>query len=226
VKQSGAGLTWNATELLSADYRRSATSDGTFDVDGNEGGLSFALDTLWDSDLSTTLDFGYGKSKFNPADIARAKLASKLTVTQTRTTFGLSQDITPTFAVHGYHDQYEYDRNSKALALSAALLRRIFNTGNVALAMLSFPDKTNTWGLTWKPQQKLTLDLSSGKTTTILSQLQRNTRLGLDFQFNDQFNIAVAVTRASVTALTNLSGITVQPETHDTYTDLTAGWAF
>jgi hypothetical protein len=223
--QSGLGLTWNATELLSANYRRSVTGDGTYDVTGNEGGLTFGLDTLWQGELRTTLDLGYGAFEYEPTAITNTRFASRLTLQQKRKSFGFSQDITPSFTVFGSHDQYEYDENPKALALAAILFRRALNNANVAFTLLSFPDKTNTLGMSWKVREQVTLDLSTGKTTTILEQLQRNTRLGADFQINDKLNLGAAITRSSASEIV-AGGITLQEATRDTYTEVTAGWAF
>jgi hypothetical protein len=230
MKESGAGLTWNATELLSANYRRSSIDDGTFDVAGNEGGLSFGLDTLWESDLHTSLNVGYGTFDYTPTTIARAKLASKLTLSQNRKSIGLSQDITPTFSLYATHDQYEYERyqtfNGDLRVLAIALFRRTVNASKVAFTLVSFPDKTNTLGMSWKPQDKLTLDLSSGKTNTVLEQQLKNTRLSADLQLNEKFSLIAAVTRSNSSAVTTAAGRVLQPETSNTYTELSAGWAF
>lgn len=230
TKESGAGLTWNATEWLAANYRRSSIEDGTFEVKGNEGGFSFGLDTLWKSDLRTTLDVGYGTFDYTPTSIARAKLASKLTLTQNRKSIGLSQDITPTFSIYAAHDRYEYGRyetfNRDLKILALALLRRTANTAQVAFTLVSFPDKTNTLGMSWEPQEKLTLDFSSGKTTTILEQQLKHTRLNADLRLNDKFSLSAAVTRSYSTALIGPAGTVYQAETSNTYTEFNAGWAF
>lgn len=230
MKESGAGLTWNATQWLSANYRRSSIEDDTFEVTGNEGGFSFGLDALWTSDLRTTLDVGYGAFDYTPTSIARAKLASKLTLTQNRKSIGLSQDITPTFSIYAAHDQYQYERyetfNRDLKTLALALFRRTANTAKVAFTLISFPDKTNTLGMSWEPQEKLTLDLSSGKTTTILEQQLKNTRLGADLRLNDTFSLSAAVTRSRSSALIGPAGKVYQAETSNTYTEFNAGWAF
>ncbi len=222
MRQTGVGLTWDATELASGNYRYSTTSDGTLDVTGNEAGLSFALDTLWQGDLRTSVDLGYGVSSYKPA--VRPIGVNTSDLKQNRSSLGFSQDFTPTFTVYGSHDQYKYDRNPTALAI--LLIRRTRNTSKAAFTLLGFPDKTNTFGVTWRAQNALSLDLSSGKTTTLLKQEQKSTRLGVDYQFNDSLNIAAAVTRTGSTAIISASGVTVQPATRDTYTELTIGWNF
>ncbi|GAB4117938.1 MAG: hypothetical protein Fur0026_06730 [Sideroxydans sp.] len=223
TRQTGAGLSWQALELVAANYRFSETNDGTFAVKGNEGGLSFALDTLWQGELQTSLDLGYGSFKYkaaNPQSIA----ASNFVLTQDRSSVGLSQDLTTSLTLYGSHDQYKYDRNVKGLAIF--LLKRSRNTSKAAFSLLAFPDKTNTLGLGWRATDDLKLDLSSGKTTTLLDQQLKNTRLGIDYQVGDRLNLGGAVTRSTASAMVNNLGVTVQPETRDNYWELTAGWSF
>lgn len=226
MKQSGAGLNWDATNLLSVNYRYSTTSDGTFDVKGNEGGFSFGLDTLWDGNLSTTLDLGYGAFDYAPTSIARAKLASKLSFTQNRKSIGLTQDITPTLSISGSHDQYDYDRNVRPDALNIIkLVRQRIVTAKVV--MLSYPDKTNAGGIIWKPLEWVTLDISTDRTTTLLEQHLANTRLGVDFQINDSFNLTAAATRTTASTVTDSSsGTILRQSTSDTYSELAIGWSF
>lgn len=223
MRQTGLGLTWQAFELVAANYRYSETNDGTFAVKGSEGGLSFALDTLWQSELQTSFDLGYGSFKYkaaNPQTVA----ASNFVLTQNRNSYGLSQDLTSTLTLYGSHDQYKYDRDVKALAIF--LLKRTRNTSKAAFSLLAFPDKTNTLGMGWRATGALNLDVSFSKTTTLLDQQLKNTRLGFDYQASDSLNLGVAVTRSTASAMVNNSGVTVQPETRDYYWELTAGWSF
>lgn len=221
MRQTSLGLSWQAMEPLSANYRYSDTNDGIFKVKGNEGGLSFALDTLWQGELRTTLEAGYGRFRYKAANPA---VTADRTLTQNRSSIGFSQDITSSFTAYASHDRYKYDRNVVGLAL--LLIRRTLNTSKAAFSLLAFPDKTNTLGMTWGAADTLSLDLSSGKTTTLLKQELKNTRLGADYRLNDKLNLAVAVTRSTSSALVNSSGVTVQQATRDNYSELTVGWAF
>ena len=223
VRQGGLGLSWNATELISTNYRYSETGDGIFAVKGNEGGLAFALDTLWQGELQTSFDLGYGSFKYkaaNPQTVA----ASNFVLTQSRGSYGLSQDLTSSLTLYGSHDQYTYDRNVKALALF--LLKRTRNTSKAAFSLLAFPDKTNTLGMNWKTTDTVQLDVSFSKTTTLLDQQLKNTMTGIDYQVGDNLNLGLAVTRSTASAMVNNSGVTVQPETLDNYWEVTAGWLF
>lgn len=223
TREVGAGLTWYATELASGNYRYSVINDGSFEVKGNEGGLSFALDTLWQGELRTTLDLGYGAFKYkaaNPQTIA----ASNFALTQNRSSFGLSQDLASSFTIYGSHDQYKYDRKLDVSILP--LLRNRPLLMSKTLALLAFPDKTNTLGMTWKMTDALSLDLSSAKTTTRLEQEQKSTKLAVDYRIGDSLSIAAAVTRVNNSAILGPLGGTVQPATQSTYSEFSAGWGF
>ncbi|MBI5891874.1 MAG: hypothetical protein HZB47_14595 [Nitrosomonadales bacterium] len=222
VTQSVVGLDWTAARLLSVGISHSKISDGTLDVSGNDAMLSFSLNELWKGELRTVIDAGYGKSDYTPA--VHPIGVNSQSLIQKRNSVGLRQDLTPSFAVYGSHDRYNYDRNPTAIAIFLILSSR--NTSNVAYTLLGFPDKTNSLGITWRPSDSLTLDLSSSKTVTLLEQQLVSKRLSLDYQVNDAVNIATAVTRSSSTALLRASGQTVQAATNDTYLDLTAGWTF
>jgi hypothetical protein len=223
TREVGAGVTWFATELVSANYRYSVINDGKIEMKGNEGGLSFALDTLWQGELQTTLDLGYGAFKYkaaNPQTIA----ASNFALTQNRSSFGLSQDIASSFTVYGSHDQYKYDKNLDSSILP--LLRNRPLLRSKTLVLLSFPDKTNTLGMTWRMTDALSLNLSSAKTTTLLQQEQKSTSLGFDYRINNRLNVVAAVSRVSSTAIIGPLGVTWQQATRDTYTELAVGWGF
>lgn len=223
TRQTGAVLSWQALELLAINYRYSETNDGTFAVKGNEGGLSFALDTLWQGELQTSLDLGYGSFKYkaaNPQTVA----ASNFVLTQDQNSFGLNQELSSNLTLYGSHDQYKYDRNVRNLAIF--LLKRSRNTSKAAFSLLAFPDKTNTLGLVWRANNDLKLDLSSSKTTTLLDQQLKNTRMGIDYQLGDRLDMGISVTRSTASAMVNNSGVIVQPETRDNYWETTAGWSF
>jgi hypothetical protein len=220
--QTGAGLSWQALELVTANYRYSETNDGTFAVKGNEGGLSFALDTLWQGELQTSLDLGYGSFKYksaNPQTVA----ASNFNLTQTKNSYGLSQDLTSSLTLYASHDRYKYDRSLNSAALLAFLARRPL----LRLTVLSFPDKTNTLGMNWRSTDALSFDISAAKTTTLRNQEQKFTKLAVEYQANNALNLSIAATRSASSAIVNPNtGVTVQAETRYNYWEVTAGWSF
>ncbi len=221
LRQSGIGLDWDVNPTLSASYHHTKIGDDRVDVSGNEIGLSLELNTLWESDLRTTIGVGYGDNKFTTH---RTNIVNPQGLTQSQSMLNISQNITPTFAVYGSHAQYRYDRNVAGLAL--LLLRRTSNTSKIGLTLLEFPQKTNTAGISWKPSESLNLDLSFGKTVTLLEQRQSNTLLGLDYQLNEKLNLLANVSQSRSTAIIRPNGTTAQAETQDTFTELGAGWAF
>ena len=96
----------------------------------------------------------------------------------------------------------------------------------VASRLFGFPDKTNTLGASWNMTDAIGLDISVAKTTTMLGQEQKSTRLGVDYRINNKLRIAASASRVSATAIVNPVGVTVQQATKDTYTDLSVGWGF
>jgi len=222
TRQTGAGLSWQALELVTANYRYSETNDGTFAVKGNEGGLSFALDTLWQGELQTSLDLGYGSFKYKAANPHNV-LTSNFNLTQTRNSYGLSQDISSSLTLYGSHDKYKYDRALNSTVLLQFLARHPL----LRLTVLAFPDKTNTLGMNWRTTDALSFDISAAKTTTLRNQEQKFTKLAVEYQANNALNLSVAATRSTSSAIVNPNtGVTVQPETRDNFWELTAGWSF
>ncbi|MBU1776107.1 MAG: hypothetical protein KJ899_05655 [Gammaproteobacteria bacterium] len=225
TRQTGLGISWQANELISANYRYSDTNDGKVKVTGNEGGLSFAMDTLWQGELRTTLDLGYGEFGYKAAN-PKTLLAANLRLTQSRNSLGISQDISSSFAVYGTHERYKYDKDLSVQRLQSYDLLRIYpRLASAATTLLSYPDKSNVLGLTWKVTDALSLDISSAKTTTLMEQELKNTRVGMDYQAGKSLNLGIAVTRSSANAVVN-SGVTVLPEMRDTYAEVTLGVTF
>ncbi len=222
TREVGAGLTWYATELVSANYRYSVASDGTVEVKGHEGGLSLALDTLWRSELRTTLDLGYGvfvSSALHPQNALIANFQPK----QTRNSIGLSQDITTSFTLYGSHDKYKYDRDVVAQGIFLIKSRHLA----AASKLFGFPDKTNTLGANWNMTEAVGLDVSVAKTTTMQGQEEKTSRLGVDLQISNRLYVATAISRVSTTAIVNPNtSVVVQPATSDTYSELSVGWGF
>ncbi|HQS59851.1 MAG: hypothetical protein B7Y56_14985 [Gallionellales bacterium 35-53-114] len=222
LRQSGIGLTAYATDWLSGHYRYSETNDTVFLVRGNEGDLSVALNSLWNSELRTTLGGGYAGfiyANANPPDTGGGRSLS-----QSRRSYSLSQDLTSSLGAYVSFDQYAYEVDLVDLII--LLIRRARIAPISAGAFLSFPDITRAAGLTWKATDKLTFDLSSSKTTTILEQSLISSRLGVDYQLSDTWNAGVAVTRSTTSDLLRNTGVVVQPATDTTFNEVRASWYF
>jgi hypothetical protein len=72
----------------------------------------------------------------------------------------------------------------------------------------------------------LSLDLSLAKTTTLLEQEQKSTKLAVDYQIGNNLSIVAAVTRVNNSAILGPLGGTIQPATQDTYSEFSVGWGF
>lgn len=226
TRQTGLGISWQAVELVSMNYRYSNSNDGKVEVRGNEGGLSFALDMLWHSDLQTMLNLGYGEFRFKAAN-PKLPAVANWRLTQSRSTIGLNQDITSAFAINASHDRYKYDKDLTLAGLQAlGMQNNRPRLASRAATLLSYPDKSNTMGMNWKASDALTWNVSYAKTTTLLKQELKSTRLGGEYQTSKGLSLGIATTRSTASAMVNNSGVTVQPETRDNYWEVTAGWSF
>jgi hypothetical protein len=224
--QTGLGASWQAAELISMNYRHSSINDGKAEVSGNEGGLSFALDTLWQSELQTTLNLGYGEYKFKAVN-PKLPIVANWRLTQSRSSVGLSQEITPAFSINASHDSYKYDKDLTLSSLQAISMQpRRPRLASRATTLLSYPDKSNALGMNWAMSDVLTWDVSFAKTSTLLKQELKSTRLGAEYQASESLSLSIAATRSTSDAVLNNSGTIVLSETRDNYWELTAAWSF
>ena len=218
--QSGIGFTWKANDLVSANYRYSETNDGTLLVMGNEVNLSWALDTLWNGELFTTLDTGYADFSYQSASPG----AAGRTLAQNRISYGISQDLNVNFSVYAYHDRYQYDRNVVPLAI--LLIARSRNTSDAAYTLLAFPDFTNTLGFSWNITEEINVNLYGSRTWTLVQQELRNRTVSVKYSFSKKLNMGLTFSRATSTELRGPLGGILQPETDDKYTGINAGINF
>lgn len=234
VTQSTFGLKWKMSKLATLGVSHNKQDNSLINISGNAVSLALALQTLWDSKLLTRLDLKRADSEYQFNGLP----APYDTSNQAANSFGLSQDISEPVTLYGSLDRYSYDRDPKQSAFRAMRITR-FRSFNTASTLLSFPDATNTFGITWRPLEALSVDLSSGRTSTQLDQKLKTQRLGFDYQATDHLYITAAISRVSSTAvvtkrtifpnipaLTIPAGTTVMPATDDTYREFGLGWTF
>jgi hypothetical protein len=240
VSQSGFGLDWKTSKLATLGVKHNKVDNGSVDIGGNALNLALSLNTLWKSDLLTRVDFKLDGSAYRFKDLPPA--VKNDTINQSANSINLTQDFTEWFSLYGGHDRYSYDRDpvNAAVVLMLKAPRRFINAST---NLLSFPDSTNRFGLTLRPQEALTLDLSSSKTVTLLDQQLKTKRLGLDFQVTDHMNIYAGLSKATSTAVVTKrayigrtsagaivilapAGTVLMPATNDTYTEFSLGWTF
>jgi len=240
ITQSGFGLDWKIAKLATLGIKHSKVDNGSVDISGNSLNLALSLNSLWKSDLLTRFDLKTANSAYKFSGLpARVK---NDTVNQTTSSFGLTQDITDWLGINGGRDQYSYDRDPRALA-AYLMLKAPRKFVNNSSALLSFPDTTNRFGLTWRPLEVLTIDISSSRTKTLFDQ-ELNTRLlGIDYQITDHLNIYAALSKSTATTvatkrdfnLVTATGTTVtlvpagtplMSATDETYTEFSLGWTF
>ena len=237
ISQSAVGLNWKISELATLGVMHNTQDNSLVDITGNAISLAFELDTLWQGTLQTRLDLKRSPSAYHFNNLPK-KAAQYETINQTGSSVGLTQGITDWLSVNAGRDQYSYDNDPYELAtfLMRRAPRKFKNTSS---NLLSMPEATNYFGLTWRPTEALTVDLSSSKTRTQLDQDLKTNLLGIDYQVTGHLNIYAAVSKVTSTAvvtkktiLPNLplisipAGTTVAPATEDTYSEFSLGWTF
>jgi hypothetical protein len=235
VSQSTFGLDWKISKPVRLGVKHNNIYNGSVDIKGNSLNVALTLSELWDSDLLTRVDLKGANSAYRFTDLTTVK---NDTINQTSSSLSLTQDVTESLTLYGGHDQYSYDRNplNAAIVLMRIAPRKFVNNSTT---LLSFPDATNRFGITWRPLEPLTLDISSGKTRTLLDQELKTKRLGVDYQVTDHLNVSAAVSKTATTAVVTKhdvmrlngtilvpAGTPVMTATDDTYTEFSLGWAF
>jgi hypothetical protein len=239
ITQSAFGLKWKMSKLATLGVSHNTQDNSLINISGNAVSLAFALQTLWDGKLLTRLDLKRAASEYQFNGLP----APYDTSNQTANSLGLSQDIAEPVTLYLALDRYNYDKDPKQsiskLMRDATLQHKFFKFFGRASDLLSVPDATNTFGITWRPLEALSVDLSSSRTSTQLDQKLKTQRLGFDYQATDHLYITAAVSRVSGTAvvtkrtifpnipaLTIPAGTTVMPATDDTYREFGLGWTF
>lgn len=234
--QSAFGIDWSASDLVTLGASHSKQDNSQVEISGNSISLGLMLDTLWEGDLQTRLDLKHSTSAYQFKGLPPS--VKNDTINQTTNSLGLNQDLADPVTIYVYHDQYSYDHDPRQAAqyLMRTAPRRSSNTRT---SLLSFPDSSNSFGITWRALDDLSLDISTSKTTTQLDQEQISKRLGLDYQVTDRLNLTASVTFATSTevvtkqavfpnvpALTIPAGTVVLSATNDRYAELGLGWSF
>jgi hypothetical protein len=240
ISQSGFGLDWKTSKLATLGLKHNKVDNGNLDIAGNALNLALSLNSLWTSDLLTRVDLKAASSDYKFSGLP-AKVKND-TINQTSSSFGLTQDITDWLGINGGRDQYSYDRDPRALAAYLMLNapRKFINHSS---NLLSFPDSTNRFGLTWRPLEALTIDISSSRTKTLFDQELNTKLLGIDYQVTDHLNVYAALSKSTATAVTTKrdynvvtsmgttvtlvsAGTPLMAATDETYTEFSLGWTF
>ncbi len=236
ASQSVLGLNWSLSKLVNLGASHTKQSNSQVDVSGNSLSFALMLDTLWQGDLRTKLELKHGSSAHTFKQLPQT--VKNDTINQSANSLVLSQDIAIPVSIYVSYDRYLYDHDPKQ---AAQYLMKISprRSSDSRSSLLSFPDSTTNFGITWLASDALSVDLSSIKTLTQLDQTQKTRRLGIDYQVTDHLNFTAAVSRVSSTAvvtkqiifpniqaLTIPAGTTVIPSSNDTYIELGLGWSF
>ena len=220
--QSGLAVNWRVSPFLSTRLRWSAQNDTTLSIAGQELGASLHLQRLWESERETRVDLGFGR--FNYSLRGGSSAQNKLVPDQRRTSLGLRQDLTAEIGAYVTYESNRYSRDPVVLAIKLLNSRR--QRQNTALSLTGFPDHARTWGLTWSATQQLDLDLSSGRTESVIGQTQDTLRLAATWQLTKNSTTTVALANTRSAAITRPNGALLIGKSNNAAIDLTFGWTF
>lgn len=215
LTQTGAGLTWNPTDWVSANYRWVSIKEDSFDVSGNEYGASVYLNHFWQGRLYTRLDIGLGDYEYT---LEAPSVVQASVPDQRRYSLGLSQNITEDVYIYGAYDTYRYSSSPALLAIQ--LNRRFRRPTNTASVLVSFPDVGKTIGVGWYVTEKLSLDISYAETDTVIGQKQDSKKLSLNYRVNNAVSFNAAATRSNSDAVIGPNGATVIQASDSTIVEL------
>lgn len=218
------GMTWFATDWLSADFHRQTAQAPSMDVESNKFGLSVNAAPLWSGKLDTLFDLGYSRINYDPSARPAAKaVLSDLLPEVDRYSIRLTQGLTDSLTVSAAYDDYRYSRDPVAVA--ALLLRRLRQPNNGIFQIIAFPDRSNSFSVAWKPIADVSMELSNDRTYTVIDQKLNSTRLDLSYRFGKTFKVGAAATH-SASGEIKRRGSVVQEATAGNYYEISASLNF
>ena len=222
MDQYGLSVTWPLAAAWSLRYRWSNQKDTVFDVDGHEIGATLRADKLWGSELETRIDLGLGLFDYAGRNATAAQ--SRLLPDQRRHSLGLRQDVNKALGVYVTYDHYQYSRDPAALARLLVASRR--PRVGAAFALTSFASHARTVGTTWAALDKLDIDLSLGRTHTVLRQHQDVTRIAATLSATRNASVTLAYSDNRNSALLKPSGATLVAAERSSALELSLAWVF
>lgn len=225
INQTTAGVLWSPFALVSAEISRTHLKETLFNLNGTLYGLHFNAEQLWQGKHSTRVDLEYGDYEYdvNARPNVEAALA-RFIPEQKRYSLGLEQELGMLFSLYASHDEYEYTEDP--LILARLLLRRARNPASPVFVLISFPDRTDTLGFSWTATEKLAVEISHTKTSTVVDQVLESTQLGASYSFTDRFSLFANIARTRMGAINTARRGTVVDSEKGTYLELSAAFRF
>ena len=222
MDQYGLSVAWPLASAWSLRYRWSNQKDTVFTVDGHDIGVTLRADKLWAGELETRVDLGMALFDYSGRNATAAQ--SRLLPDQRRHSLGLRQDINKTLGVYATYDQYQYSRDPVALARLLANSRR--PRAGAAYALASFASHGRTAGMTWAATDTLDIDISWGRTHTVLRQQQDVARIAATLSATRNASVTLAYSDNRNSAVQKPAGGTFIAADRSSALDLSLAWVF
>lgn len=225
VNQTTAGVLWSPHALVSAEISRTHLKETLFNLNGTLYGLHLNTERLWQGKQVMRVNLEYGDYEYDIHARPSVQAAlSRFIPEQKRYSLGLEQELGMLLSVYARHDEYEYTEDP--LTLARLLLRRARNPASPVFVLISFPERTDTLGFSWAATEKLEMDISHMKTSTVVDQVLESTQIATSYSFTDRFSLSANIARTRTGAINTARRGTVIDSEKGTYLELSAAFRF
>jgi hypothetical protein len=220
------GLIWNVSDRFSVGYRHQNGHGDLMNVLSQELSTSFDFASLISQKNPTRFDIHYTETTYDPnASDPVAKAAIKAMLPEVKQyTLGIHQGMGDNWDFSLSYDDYQYSKDPVDVARQ--MLRRVKRPNNGIFEIIGFPDRSTSAGVTWKPIAPLSLDLSFRSTTSVLNQSQDNVRLGMNYQFNRNYQLGTSISRATTSEIRSNAGALIAESSGANYFEISASLNF
>lgn len=220
--QVGASAGWRVSPVWSLAANLSTTNDELLNV--SERGLSVAwnLHKLWQGRRTTRLEVERTVSDYSPqhgTTILNGRIPQ-----QQRTRWDLRQGLSDSVDVYLGLETFDYSQDPVDLA--RALLSRKVRRVAAAGMLGDLSDRRQTVGLNWSLADAWSLDVSTGLSTTVVGQNQRQGTVAVNYLFHPRSSVSLTWSGSSTDALTSPAGLLVSPAQSDSSVELGIRWLF
>jgi hypothetical protein len=220
--QVGVSMGWRVSPLWTVTANLSTTNDDLFNVSARGLAVAWNLNKLWQGKLTTRLEL-----ERTVSDYSLQKGTQNLSGSvpqQRRTRLDLRQGLSDAADVYVGLETYDYSQDPEALA--RALLNRKVRRVAAAGMLGDLSDRSQTVGLNWNLAEAWSLDLSTGLSSTVIGQNQRQRTAVVNYMFHPRSSITLTWSDSSADAMSKPNGAILTPAQSDSTVEMGLRWLF
>ncbi len=220
--QVGASVGWRVSPLWSVNANLSTTNDDLFNVSGRGLAMAWNLNKLWQGKLTTRLELERAVSDYS-LQKGTQNLSGRVPQ-QRRTRLDLRQGLSDAVDVYAGLEIYDYSQDPEALA--RALLNRKVRRVAAAGMLGDLSERSQTLGLNWNVAEAWSLDLSTGLSSTVIGQNQRQRAVVVNYMFHPRSSVTLTWSDSSSDAVARPNGASLAPAQSDSSVEMGLRWLF